>query len=314
MYCEHIELYTGRKDVILTTYVRDDSPDLLNGKPRPAVIICPGGAYLNLSDVEGEPVALAFANMGYHAFVLKYSTYFEGACSGDIFAVAEQGIKEHCLFPRPMQDIGAAMLNIRQHASEWHVNTDQIAICGFSAGAHNCAMYGVYWNKPEIADFLGVDAKCLKPSACILGYSLTDYVYMHSEQGKAKDETSEILFRHSDLAFLGTQKPDQDQLRKVSPALLVNDDTPPTFLWATSEDGLVPVQHSLKMASALADKGIPFEMHIFEEGRHGLGTASEGGAGTKWNVNADASAWVSMCHTWLKKRFTLDLPEKPFWA
>ena len=92
MYCEKIELYKGRKDVTLTTYVWDDAPDLLNGKDRPAVIVCPGGAYLNLSDKEGEPVALAFANMGYHAFVLKYSVYSEGISNGDMFAAVGQGV------------------------------------------------------------------------------------------------------------------------------------------------------------------------------------------------------------------------------
>ena len=75
MYSEKIKLIEGRDDVTLTTYVLDDSPEMLNGKKRPAVIICPGGAYLNCSEREGEPVAMAFAMMGYHAFVLRYSTY-----------------------------------------------------------------------------------------------------------------------------------------------------------------------------------------------------------------------------------------------
>ena len=68
-----IQLYEERPDVSLTTYVLADSPELLKGKRRPAVLICPGGAYLNCSDREAEPVALRFAAMGYHAFVLRYS-------------------------------------------------------------------------------------------------------------------------------------------------------------------------------------------------------------------------------------------------
>ncbi len=73
-----IQLYANRPDVTLTTYVLADSPELLNGKVRPAVLVCPGGAYLNCSDREAEPVALRFAAMGYHAFVLRYSTYGNG--------------------------------------------------------------------------------------------------------------------------------------------------------------------------------------------------------------------------------------------
>ena len=69
MKTDLIRLYENREDVTLTCYLWDDSPELLNGKKRPAVLICPGGAYLGCSDREGEPVALRFASMGYHAFV-----------------------------------------------------------------------------------------------------------------------------------------------------------------------------------------------------------------------------------------------------
>ena len=79
MKSEVIYLYKDRTDVTLTTYVLDDSREMLNGGKRPAVLICPGGAYLSCSDREGEPVAMAFAAMGYHAFVLRYSTYGEEA-------------------------------------------------------------------------------------------------------------------------------------------------------------------------------------------------------------------------------------------
>ena len=78
MHTEVIKFYENREDVTLTTYVLKDSQELLDGKKRPAIIICPGGAYLSCSDREGEAVALRFASMGYHTFVLRYSTYMEG--------------------------------------------------------------------------------------------------------------------------------------------------------------------------------------------------------------------------------------------
>ena len=84
MITKTIQLYEGRADVTLTTYVLADSPEMLNGNKRPAVLVCPGGAYLGCSDREGEPVALRFAAMGYHAFVLRYSTYFGSLGTGDI--------------------------------------------------------------------------------------------------------------------------------------------------------------------------------------------------------------------------------------
>ena len=78
MISKTIQLYENRPDVNLTAYVWSDSPSLQNGRSRPAVLICPGGAYLMCADREAEPVALRFAAMGYHAFVLRYSTYSGG--------------------------------------------------------------------------------------------------------------------------------------------------------------------------------------------------------------------------------------------
>ena len=206
------------------------------------------------------------------------------------------------------------MLYIRKHSEEWRVNMEQVAICGFSAGGHNCAMYSVYWDKPEIAGFFHVDPELLRPAACILGYPLTDYVYMHGVIGKSGHSEDGQWFSESNLAFLGTKTPSEKQLYQVSPVYHVNSHTPPTFLWATSEDNLIPVQHSILMARSLADAGVPYELHIFESGMHGLGLAAEAGAGSLWTVNPEAAKWVPMCHRWLQKRFELPLDEKPFWA
>ena len=93
----------------------------------------------------------------------------------------------------------------------------------------------------------------------------------------------------------------------------MSENTPPTFLWATSEDSLVPVQHTILMAKALADKKIPFEMHIFESGAHGLATATQSSAMAKSNIMPDAAKWVAMCDSWLFKRFAYDLPALTPW-
>lgn len=75
MRSEVIYLYEDREDVTLTTYVLDDSKEIRCGKPRPAVLICPGGAYLNCSDREAEPVAMKFLAMGImHLFFVILST------------------------------------------------------------------------------------------------------------------------------------------------------------------------------------------------------------------------------------------------
>lgn len=312
MIHEKIKLWEGREDVTLTTYVLDDSPEMLKGKKRPAVIVCPGGAYLSCSDREGEPIAMRFASMGYHAFVLRYSVYSENKGGMMFGAQKDPEPKPWLNHPAPMRDIACAMLEIRKHADEWLVDMDKIAICGFSAGAHNCAMYSVYWDKPIMSEPFGVDNALLKPAACILGYPVADYVFMKGliadMEGFAKG-----LFDMCNLAFAGSAQPDDEKLEEISPNLHITKNTPPMFIWATAGDNLVPVQNSTIMATALANAGIPFELHVFEEGDHGLALADQATSMTTGQINEDAAKWIPLCQEWLKKRIKLDLPEKMGW-
>lgn len=109
-----IALRDDAPEVRLEGYVLKNSLGFQMGYRRPAVSICPGGAYLRTSDREAEPVALRFLAQGYHAFVLCYSV--------------------RTLFPQPMLDLATAILMVRPRADEWFVDPDQIALSGFSAG------------------------------------------------------------------------------------------------------------------------------------------------------------------------------------
>ncbi|MDE7066576.1 alpha/beta hydrolase [Schaedlerella arabinosiphila] len=303
-----IYLYDDRKDVTLTTYILQDSPELLNGKDRPAVIICPGGGYFNCSDREAEPIALKFASMGYHAFVLRYSTYCEGTGAFPDLSKPLTA-KAHCQNPVPVREIGQAMLIVREHAREWLVDVDRIAVCGFSAGAHNAAMYAANWHTDMISGHFGKEKELFRPAAAILGYMLSDYIYM-KEAVKDASPMDQAFFAASNTAFLGEAEPSDEVLAAVSPARNVTEHMPPVFLWATAEDELVPVQHSIRMAHALADKKIPFELHIFEEGPHGLALSDQSSAESLSQVYPDAAKWADLAGAWLKKRFALPLPEK----
>ncbi len=305
MYSEEIKLYADREDVTLTTYVLKDSGELLKGKRRPSVIICPGGAYLGCSDREGEAVALRFAAMGYHTFVLRYSTYMEGKFGMPDFS-KELQINEKSIHPNPIREIGKSMLILRENADKWLIDVDKIAICGFSAGAHNCAMYSVYWDKAIISEYFSEKPEMFKPAATILGYTLSDYFLMKEI---TKNPIDKQLFEVSNLALTGTKNPDDKTLEEISPALQVTEATPPMFLWATAEDSLVPVQHTIKLANALADKKIPFEVHIFEKGPHGLSLSNQATAEAKSQVYTDAAKWVALAEVWLESKIGLQLPE-----
>ena len=310
MITETIKLYEDREDVTLTNYVIADSPEMPNGKNRPAVIICPGGAYLSCSDREAEPVALRFAAMGYHAFVLRYSTYFEGK-PNPFPPPVDMDVNPNSVYPAPLRDIGKAFLTILAHAEKWMVDTEKIAICGFSAGAHNCAMYSVSWSEPVITEFFGEPANTFKPAAAILGYGVLDYRLMFGLT--SNDPMAQVISDAASIAYMGTKSPSPEFLETISPVLHVSPNTPPTFLWATGEDALVPVENTTRMANALAHAGVPFEVHVFESGPHGLSLADQSTAGSLFEINTDAQKWINLAESWLKKRFALPLLEKPIW-
>ena len=307
MLTETLKLYEDREDVTLTTYIISEKGEMSRQGKRPAVLICPGGGYFNCSDREAEPVALQFNAMGYHAFVLRYSTYIQGEERvRDIIGKPLQP-NFQTKHPAPVREIGKAMLVIGKYSEEWAVDVKRIAVCGFSAGAHNAAMYGAYWDKPLVTEFLNADKEMLRPAALIMGYMLSDYTYMKKNMNRDSNEMH--FFNASCTAFLGEPEPDEKLLEEVSPARLVTEMMPPAFLWATSEDTLVSVQNTIRMAHALADHAIPFEMHIFEKGQHGLSVGTQISATSKSQINSDAAEWIRLAERWLAKRFSLDLPE-----
>ncbi|GIG30390.1 alpha/beta hydrolase [Cellulomonas marina] len=305
MRTETLRLHDDRDDVTLTTYVLDDSPELLAGAPRPAVLVLPGGAYLGCSDREGEPVALAFAALGYHAFVLRYSTYGAVPSGVDPATVVEP--KDHCRHPGPLRDVALAVLRIKERAAGWHLDPDRLALCGFSAGGHNAAMYGTHWHRPLLTEALGVDAAALRPAALVLGYALTDYVRLE-EWVEPADEGVRQVMRAAHVALLGTATPDAATELALSPARHVGPSTPPSFLWHTAADALVPARHSLAFAAALADAGVPFELHVHERGGHGLALATAATAGSATQVDDVAAGWFGACARWLEQRLALPVP------
>ena len=134
--------YEGKENVYLDCYVLNSGLKLGQDMARPAVVICPGGGYVYLSPREAEPVALAYAAKGIHAFVLNYSVGWEAA-----------GFQ-------PLKDMDWAIGLIRERATEWNVDVDKILTCGFSAGGHLALASGL----------LGKE----KPNGVILGYPATD--------------------------------------------------------------------------------------------------------------------------------------------
>lgn len=229
----------------ITTYLHEDD------EIRPAMLVVPGGGYAIVSPTEGEIVAKRFFEAGYQAFVLTYTT--------NMFRLEP-------LHRQPLEDISRAVRCIRKNAEEWHVQSDRIVCCGFSAGAHLVGSLAVHYKEQEAEQepWKGISNR---PDAVILCYPVI------TSGEKAHRESFELL--------LG-QDASEEQLAWASLENHVTADTPPAFLWHTITDELVPVENSILYAKACHKAGVPCELHLFMEGKHGLSLANEEWASGKW--------------------------------
>lgn len=203
---------------------------------RPTILICPGGGYGMCSEREAEPIALKFLNWGFNAIVLRYS------CAPH-------------RFPVQLCEVAAAFEEIYKNANEWHCDTQKIGIIGFSAGGHLAAHYSNAYNCDEVRK---VFPESKKPNFSVLCYPVI-----------SADET--FAHKGSFINLLG-EYPVDAEVEKFSCDKLVTTDTPPTFIWHTAEDQSVPVKNSLVYAEALAYNSVPFSLHIYPYGVHGIST------------------------------------------
>ncbi len=244
----------------LDTYILDSAV------PRGLVLICPGGGYGFNSPREAEPVAMQFTAAGWHAAVLWYSV----------------APRRH---PQPLLDLSRAVCILREHAEAWQINPHQITVCGFSAGGHLAASLGVHWNKPYLLETPGIQAGMNRPDALILSYPVIT-------SGE---------FRHSgSFQNLLGDTPGSELVEEMSLERQVGPHTPPAFLWHTVADQSVPVENSLLFAQALHQFTIPFELHIYPDGVHGLSLATPE-TGTPDNPpDPHVAGWMSLCVKWLQ--------------
>ncbi len=216
-------------------YLWDDYDTLEAHKLRPALIICPGGAYRWRSPREKDAPAMEFLSMGYQVFILEYSC-------------AEKAGEY-----RPLRELAEAVRQLRERAGEWHIDRSKIAVLGFSAGGHLAASLGAFWNDPGLA--LPEHAR---PDALVLCYPVIS--------------TKEFAHEESARWVSGGEADVREKLHlwdRVTPEF------PPTFMWHGGEDSSVPPENSLLLAVELKKYGVPLEYHLFGSGAHGISTCTQ---------------------------------------
>ena len=261
----HIREYDP--DVFLTTYISD-----LRGPSRDAILVIPGGGYTDVcANREGEPIALAYMSAGLNAFVLNYS------------------VREKAIFPRPLCDASMAVSYIRTHAEEFNINPNRIFAVGFSAGGHLAGSLGVMWDRPEIYELTGIEPGSNKPTGVILGYPVIS--------GKRYAFHSGSFER-----LLNNTVPTDEELELYSLENHVKPETAvPMFTFHTATDAVVPVASPLLLALAYARAGLPFELHIFPKGSHGVALANKATSlGNPDYERDNVASWVSLSVKWIE--------------
>jgi len=235
---DHYGLERGAENTgMLSCFYCEPDPEVSAKRVRPAVLILPGGAYYFVSNRESEPFAIRFASQGYAAFVLRYSV-------------------KPCVFPDPLRECALAMKYIRENCEKFAVDPHMIAAVGFSAGGHLCGMLGTMYDAPEVADI--APAEIIRPDALGLCYPVT------ISWGNT----------HAD-SFINLTCNDPALIERLSLDRLARKDMPPTFIWHTRADGLVPSRNAVVLAHALDDLDVDYCLHVFHCGQHGLATADE---------------------------------------
>jgi acetyl esterase/lipase len=204
------------------------------------LVVCPGGSYVGLAaNHEGRQVANWLNSLGIAAFVLKYRL----------------GPRYH--HPIELGDAQRAIRMVRAHAVEYGVTADRVGIMGFSAGGHLASTAGTHFDSGDPNNADPIQQVSSRPDFLVLGYPVISMKPPYVHAGSLKN-------------LLG-DSPDPNLVEKLSNELQVTPQTPPTFLFHTTEDKTVPVENSVLFYLALRKAGVPAELHVFEKGPHGFG-------------------------------------------
>ena len=234
-------------------------------RKRPCMVVCPGGGYGMCSQREAEPIALKYLEDGYNVFVVFYS------------------VAPH-RFPSQLCEVAATMELIHKNADNWNCDTEKIGIIGFSAGGHLAAHYSNAYNCKEVREFFP-ESKPVKAS--VLSYPVISIAFPECHEG-------------SFINLLGHKPTQKEEIEYFSCEYLVNENTPPAFIWHTAEDSCVPVKNSLAYAMALSAKKIPFELRIYPYGYHGMSSCDDQVIDNITDTVNYNSEWVDASKKWLR--------------
>lgn len=241
----------------LTVYPADPAQ-----RTAASMLVLPGGGYRHLADHEGRGYAEWFAQHGLTAYVLKYR-------------LGSNGYRH----PTMLHDAARALRLVRSLARKSEgLDPARIGVIGSSAGGHLASTLATHFDlgAPSAAD--PIERESSRPDLAVLCYPVISF--------------GEFAHAGSRRELLG-ENPPPESIKKLSTEFQVTKDTPPTFIWHTVEDKTVPVENALLFASALRRANVPFSLHVYETGAHGLGLGRPG---------RPAPPWADQLLYWFKER------------
>jgi acetyl esterase/lipase len=238
----------------------EPSPDGRGRRSGASILILPGGGYSSHADHEGEGYAQWFSARGIVSYVLNYRLGSAG--------------HRH---PAPLEDATQALRQIRARARKRGEDAAKVGVIGSSAGGHLAATLLTQFNSGDTASRHPVLRESSRPDFGILCYPvITMETFTHTD---SRDQ------------LLGVDA-NPELLRELSAENNVTPATPPTFIWHTGNDSAVSVENSLLFAGALRRAGVPFELHVYEQGAHGLGLPEAGRGAPPWDEAL--AAWLQL--------------------
>ncbi|MBQ8387823.1 MAG: alpha/beta hydrolase [Clostridia bacterium] len=254
-------------EATLTAYVFEELTDIAP-HTRPSIVVCPGGGYRFLSDREAEPIVSAYLGAGFNVFLLHY-TVLEGAAD---YA--------------PLIQAATAIAYVRENAERYFVDPDRVFIVGFSAGGHLAASSAILWKHERVLAALSDKPYgSWKPTGAILSYPVIT--------------AGEFTHRGSVKNLSGREDYTDEDIARWSLELHVDADSAPAFIWHTATDKTVPVENSLMLAAAYSKHKVPFELHVYPFGPHGLSLANgETANGKADHVIPHLQGWVDLSVKW----------------
>lgn len=235
--------------------------------PTAAVVILPGGGYNgHAMDHEGYQFAEWFKSLGVSSAICTYRLRGKGN-DGKGYG-----------HPVPMMDAQRAIQTLRAKASEFNIDPNRIGVIGFSAGGHLCSTVSTHFANADASSDDPVARVSSRPDFSILCYPVVAFGKPHTHKGSQQN-------------LIGPN-PSLELIESLSNERQVSKETPPTFLFHTAADKVVPVQNSVEYYLACIEHGVPAEMHLFPEGRHGVGLAKK---------FPGADQWPKLCENWLRR-------------